>query len=488
MIQTIEDSPLYQIANPKSIAVFGASNKFPSMGAGILASIRQMGYKGRIFPVHPKDTSIMGHPAYPSALDLPEVPDLAFIVLPARLVPDVFEACGQKGIRHAVVVSGGFKEVGEDGEALEQKLKAAAARHGIRFLGPNCIGVVNTHLKFNATFLPCEHPPGFIGMASQSGSFITQMFDYLGRHGLGFSTGFSVGNEASIDLVDCMQYLAACPNTKVIGLYVETIRRGKAFIEAARRIALEKPIVAYYAGGTEAGRRAGLSHTGALAGADRVYDGVFRQSGVLRARSIEELFDFCWCLGTCPLPKGRRVIIQTHSGGPGAVAADACARTGLELPAISPETRRQLADYVPDTGSMNNPVDLTFTKKNMDYFVEIPDILKADGNTDAFLMYLMMPDRNVRLALQHMGVAEEDLQTETDKFIDAQSSQLAEAMRQSKKPWLAFSYFSRESRFIRRLYEAGAPVLPGPNRTAAALGALCRYAELKKKLAGRPAG
>jgi len=491
MTQATDNSPLYGIANPRSIATFGASNKFPSMGTGILSSIRQMGYEGRIYPVHPKESSVLGMPAYTSVLDLPEIPDLALIVLPAHLVPEVFEACGQKGIRHAIVVSGGFKEVGGDGAALEQKLKAAARKHGIRFLGPNCIGAVNTHLKFNATFLPCEHPPGFIGMASQSGSFITQMFSYLGRHGLGFSTGFSVGNEADIDIVDCLQYLATCPNTRVIALYIETIRRGRAFIEAARQIVPEKPIVAYYAGGTEAGRRAGLSHTGALAGEDRVYDGVFRQSGVIRAQSIEELFDFCWCLGTCPPPEGKRVIIQTHSGGPGAVAADACARAGLELPEISRKTKKQLADYVPGTGSMNNPVDLTFTKKNLDYFVEIPRILKTDENADALLLYLMMPSRNIMLAMENMGVSKEEIQTETEKFIDEQTRYLADMMRQSEKPWVAFSYYSVESRFIRRLYEAGAPVLPGPNRAANALGALCSYAALRKKMmasAALPAG
>ncbi|MFP3981439.1 MAG: acetate--CoA ligase family protein [Desulfobacterales bacterium] len=482
MMRKIEESPLYGIANPGSIAMFGASNKYTAMGTSILSSILQMGYAGQIYPVHPSETTVLEHTAYQSVLDLPETPDLAIIVLPTRIVPDVMEDCGKKGIKYAIVVSGGFKETGTDGAVLEDRLKQTADKYGIRFLGPNCIGAVNTHLKFNASFLPCEYPPGFIGMASQSGSFITQMFAYLGRYGLGFSTGFSVGNEANIDIVDCMEYLAQCLNTKVISLYIESIRRGREFIDTARRIAPHKPIVAYYAGGTEAGRRAGLSHTGALAGEDRIYDGVFRQSGVIRAHSIEELFDFCWCLGSCALPAGNRVIVQTHSGGPGAVAADACARSGLELPALSESTRQKLSEYLPQTASMNNPVDLTFTRNNMDFFVEIPGILKAEQNADALLMYLMMPRRNITRFIESTGLSTEQAQAETEKFIAEQSRQLAGMMLASEKPWVGFSYYSGESSFIRGLYDAGAPVLPGPNRAARAIGAMVEYKKLREKL------
>ncbi|MFW6081812.1 MAG: acetate--CoA ligase family protein [Desulfosalsimonas sp.] len=481
----IESSALHGIANPAGIAMFGASNKYTAMGTSVLSSIISMGYEGNIYPVHPREKKVLGHTAYQSVLDLPEIPDLAIIVLPTGVVPEVMEACGQKGIKNAIVVSGGFREVGGKGAELEERLKEIAAQYGIRFLGPNCIGAVNTHLKFNATFLPCDHPPGFIGMASQSGSFITQMFAYLGRYGLGFSTGFSVGNEADIDIVDCMQYLAGCPDTRVIALYVESIRRGRKFIETARKIVPDKPIVAYYAGGTEAGRMAGLSHTGALAGEERIYEGVFRQSGVIRAWSIEELFDICWCLGTCPVPEGNRVMVQTHSGGPGAVAADACARSGLELPRLSAETKRKLEDYVPHTGSMNNPVDLTFTKRNLDFFVEIPSILKQDENADMLLMYLMMPRRNIMMAIESMGVTGDEARAETEKFIRQQSRQLAEMMLGSEKPVVGFSYYSGESPFIRGLYDAGAPVLPGPNRAARAMGAMVEYRQLREKIIGQ---
>ena len=185
------------------------------------------------------------------------------------------------------------------------------------------------------------------------------MFDYLSRLSLGFSTAFSVGNEANLDIVDCMEYLEACPHTKVIALYIEGINRGRAFFETARSIIPHKPIVALYVGGSEAGKRAGLSHTGALAGPDLLYDGVFRQSGVIRARSVAELFDFSWLLGSLPTPKGNKVVIQTHSGGPGAAAADSCGSAGLELPALSKKTLEKLTAVVPHTGSRSWLIDMT---------------------------------------------------------------------------------------------------------------------------------
>ncbi len=478
----MKEHPLYKIANPDSIAILGASNNFMSMGTSVLSSIQALNFKGPIYPVHPREKTVLGLPAYSSVEELPEVPDLAVIVLPTRIVVEAMDACGKKGIRHAIVVSGGFGESGENGVAMQKQLTETAKSHGIRFLGPNCIGAVNPHHHFNATFLTYGQKPGFIGMASQSGSFITQMFDYLDLFGLGFSTGFSVGNEADTDIVDCMEYLAQCPNTRAIGLYIESIRRGDRFIEAARRITPDKPIVAYYAGGTEAGRRAGFSHTGSLAGPDRVYDGVFRQSGIIRAYSIEELYDFCWCLGTCPIPAGNRVLIQTHSGGPGAVAADACDRAGLVLPPLADETRNKLAEILPHTASMNNPVDLTFTRDPRDYTDVIPRLLAADGNTDAVLMYMLQPPSSVRRAVEAMGVKGGQVEEEVEKYMDGRSQEMARFIKGCEKPFIGFSYATGENRFIRGLYDAGAPVFPSPNRAARAVWSLVEYARLREKI------
>jgi len=392
MLKSIQESPLYPIVNPKSIAFFGASNNISAMGTNQFNSLRDLGFEGIVYPVHPKEEHVQDLKAYKSVLDLPEVPDLAILVVPTKIVSKLLEECGQKGIKHAIIVSGGFREIGREGIDREQELVEIATKYGIRFLGPNCIGVANPYQKLNTTFLRYLGNPGFIGMASQSGSFVTQMFNYLSRLSLGFSTAFSVGNEANIDIVDCMAYLGACPNTKVIALYIEGINRGRAFSETARSIIPHKPIVALYVGGSETGRRAGLSHTGAMAGSDQVYDGVFQQSGIIRAYSIAELFDMCWALGCLPKTRGPRVVIQTHSGGPGTAAADSCGREGLELPSLFGRYHQKVdPPSFQNTGSIKNPVDITFTKNPMDYFFDIPTILLEEDATDILLIYFLVP-------------------------------------------------------------------------------------------------
>ena len=480
MLKSISESPLYPIVNPGSIAFFGASNNFSAMGSYLLSSLRALGFKGVVYPVHPREKRVQNLKAYPNVLDLPEVPDLAVLVLPTGIVPRMLEVCGEKGIKHAIVVSGGFKEVGGDGADLERELIGVAKKHDIRFLGPNCIGVANPHQRLNTTFFQYEGRAGFIGMASQSGSFITQMFNPLSKLGIGFSAGISVGNEANIDMVDCLEYLGACPNTKVIALYIEGIRRGRAFVETAREIVPRKPIVALYVGGSETGKRASLSHTGALAGPDRLYDGVFRQSGVIRARSITELFDFCWVLGSLPTPKGHGVVIQTHSGGPGAAAADACGRAGLELPALSPETSKKLAPFVPHTGSINNPVDFTFAKNPMDYFWDIPKLLLEEENVHMLLIFLLTPEKNVKRALEHAGVPEEQVMEKTEKVIDRQCESLLRLIETYDKPVMGYTVHSLGEGFFRRLLDRGFPVFPDARRAALSLKALVRYKALRE--------
>jgi len=475
MIRTLKESPLYKIANPESVAFFGASNSVTSMGTNLLLSLQAAGFEGAVYPVHYREDRVLGLKAYLNVRDLPKVPDMAVIVLPTRIVNETLEACGRKGIQRAVIVSGGFKEVGSEGIALERELVRIVRRYGMRVLGPNCLGVANLHRHLNTTFIPYEGPAGFIGLASQSGSLVTQMFDYLAKLGLGFSTAFSVGNEADMDLIDAMEYLALCPHTRVIALYVEGIRRGRAFVEAARSIVPHKPIVALYVGGSETGRQAGFSHTGALAGPDELYEGMFRQSGIIRARSVTELFDFSWVLGSLPLPRGRRVVIQTHSGGPGAAAADACGQAGLELPSLSEDTVRGLAPFVPHTGSVNNPVDLTFTKNPRDFFSDIPRVLLKEERTDTLLVYFLTPTPVIKRGLQQMGLTSEQIAEEIPKLIDEQCETLSRVVRTTAKPVVGYTFRSIEDLSIRGLTSRGIPVFPGPERAARAISALVRY-------------
>jgi acyl-CoA synthetase (NDP forming) len=482
MIESIEASPLYPIANPKSIAVFGASNSVTSMGTSLLDSVLDLGFKGEIYPVHQKENRVQNLKAYRSVLDLPNLPDLALIVLPTRIVSEAMDACGRKGIRHAIVISGGFKEVGGEGVTLEKELVAVANKYGIRFLGPNCIGVANPRHKLNTTFMAFQGAPGFIGMASQSGSFVTQMFGYLSDYALGFSTAISVGNEANIDIVDCMEYLGACPDTRVIALYIEGIQRGRAFVETARSIVPKKPIVALYVGGSEAGSRASLSHTGALAGPDRLYEGIFRQSGIIRARSVMEMFDICWALGAVPRTKGRRVVIQTHSGGPGVEAADACGRAGLELPSLSPETIKRLRPFIPRTGSISNPVDFTFGKNLIDYFSKIPKALLDEKNADILLFYFFTPSQRLQRLMRQIGVPKDQIAAQATKLVDAYYKSIIQLFENHGKPFVGYTFQDLKDPLVRLLIERGIPIFPGPQRAARAIEAVYRYTCLRGKI------
>ncbi len=482
MIQSITESPLYPIVNPRSIAFFGASNNFTRMGSIMLSSVQALGYEGTIYPVHMTEQEVRGLKAYPDVMALPEIPDLAIIILPTEIVCQTMEACGQKGIRHAIVVSGGFREAGPEGILLQRKLETIADRYGIRFLGPNCLGVANPHLKLNPTPLQAEGPPGFVGLASQSGSFITQMFDYLHRHGMGFSAALSVGNEANIDIVDCMEYLGACPNTKVIALYVEGIARGKKFMETARAITPHKPIVALYVGGSEAGKRAGSSHTGSMAGPDEIYDGMFRQCGIIRAQTLTELFDFALALGTLPRPKGNRIIIQTHSGGPGAAAADSCGRAGLELPSLSPETVGKLLPLIPRTASTANPVDMTFSKNPMNDFYDIPNVLLKEKNADMLLVYFLSPGIFIERVMKNMGVPAETIPEETKKLIGNHAEAFFSLTKTHDKPIIGFTYRSLQEEMPRNLLDRGVPIYQDPERAARSIAALIQYYKMRDQI------
>ena len=475
----IENSPLKTIMQPESVAVIGASNRMLNMGTTLLNNILAFGFKGQVYPVHPKSEEVLGLKAYPYVSEIPVVPDLALVVVPPRVVAQVMKACGEKGIRHAIIISGGFKELGQEGKQLEDELLSVAKRYRIRFMGPNCIGVVNPSHRFNTTFFHYDASmEGFIGMASQSGSFITQMFYHLKKFGLGFSQGFSVGNQTDIDMADCVEYLGECDRTKVIGLYIEGLKQPRKFIRIAREVSRRKPIVALYVGGTEAGSRAGGSHTGALSGADKIYDGVFRQCGIIRARNIEELFDFCWTLGTQPLMSGNRVVVFTSSGGPGTCAADAANRSGLRLPLLSAKTQEKIRNAIPHTGSLNNPIDLTYNRNYEDFFDLIPCTLLEDESIDGILMYFLITSDYFKRLL---GKAESPISTikEFEEYLLGLCSGFAKIVKSYKKPLLGSSFLMRSERFIRELEDLGIPILPSPERSAHAMGALYRYSLIR---------
>jgi acetate---CoA ligase (ADP-forming) subunit alpha len=478
----IRSNPLYQIMHPRSVAFWGASGNPTGMGTVQLRQLLGMGFEGAVYPIHPREPEIMGLKAYAHVGEVPGPVDLAVFVLPTKVVPEIMEECGKAGVKRIIIVSAGFAEVGEEGKQQQQRLLEIARRYGITFLGPNCIGVVNPHIKLNTTFFPYDGMPGFVGMASQSGSFITQMFGHLDKLGIGFSQGFSVGNEAMVDITDCLEYLGHCPNTKVIGLYVEGVRRGREFLRVAREVARQKPIVAYYVGGSKFGGRAALSHTGVLAGSDQVYDGMFKQAGIIRAQSVEELFDFCAALGSQPVPRGDRIAVLTHSGGPGAAAADTAERCGLTVAEFSAQTVDALKAIVPHTASVANPVDLTFNRNPNDYTEVIPGILLSDQQVDLMFIYALMPFRRVSQAMEAMGNPADEAAAMAQQFIDSQVQALRRLPDTHGKPVVSGSFCTRDEFFIQRLQDSGFPVLPSPERAVKALAALVKYAKIRERL------
>lgn len=482
MINSIEQSRLFPIANPRNLAILGASNNYSSMGTIILKALMDGGFNGTVYPVHPREDCVQGLTAYRRVEDLPEAPDLAVVVLPTKIVCETLDALGKKGIRHVIVISGGFKEVGGEGVARQEEMVRIADQYGMTLIGPNCLGVTNTHHGLNTTPHRFYGDPGFIGLVSQSGSFVTQMFAYLRNLRVGFSTAFSIGNEANTDLVDCLEYLGACPNTRVIALYIEGIRRGRQFVEIARRIVPHKPIVALYVGGSETGKKAALSHTGAMSGPDELYDGIFRQCGVIRAFSIIELFDVCIALGQLPLPRGERVFVQTHSGGPGAVAADACGRAGVQLPEPSESTKEKLADMVPATGSIKNPIDVTFTKNMPQFLSDLPRAIIEDPACDILMLYFYMPAEMIKRMLISMGVPREEMDQKIVEIGNSVAGTLNGIMQDTGKPIICFSYHNREEVAVQSLAASGIPFYQGPERAVRVIRAMIRYQAFRQKM------
>lgn len=476
--------PLETILAPKSVAFLGASDTFFTMGTAQLHNMLQGGYSGDVYPVHPKLKTVLGRKVYPSVLDLPDGVEVAVMVLPTRLVPDVLDQCGRKGIRHATVISGGFAETGEEGRALQKRILEITNQYGIRFNGPNCIGVVNPGHKYNITWFPNPGRPGPVGLASQSGTYVCHTFCYLNNLGTGLSKAVSLGNEVSIDLVDCLEYFENDRDTKAIAMYVEGIRRGPEFIRTARRVARKKPIVALYVGGTEAGARAGASHTAAMSGPDEVYDGVFRQAGVLRAGTFEELFDWSWTLAMMPPPKGTNMAVLTNSGGPGGTIADACSRLGMQVPVLHEEMQEEIRKSLPHTASPRNPIDVTFAIDGPNLFLnKIPKLLFSSPDIHGLLIYgVFSADVFVQYS-EESGLSLPATPDEMRGFEDRLAEKFSQIPGEFGKPIVGTTFFTRnEDRMIRRLQDLGMPFLPSPERAASAMGALYRYGKIKEKL------
>jgi acetyl coenzyme A synthetase (ADP forming)-like protein len=377
---------------PTSIAVVGANRERGKIGSEILHNLRSAGFTGSLTPVHPNATEIEGLRTYRRVVDIPGSVDLAVIAVPAERVLDAVDDCLTKGVRGICVISAGFSEAGPEGRAREAALVERIRTAGCRLVGPNCMGLLNTDPAFslNATFSPVYPPAGGVAMSTQSGALGLAILDYARRLNIGISSFVSVGNKADVSGNDLIQYWAEDPRTSVILLYLESFGNPKKFSEIARRVARSKPIVAVKAGRSAAGARAASSHTGALASSDAVVDALFRQSGIIRTETLEELFDVASLLAHQPIPRDRRVAILTNAGGPGILAADACEAHGLELPALSEATCAELRSFLPAAASVGNPVDMLASAPAEHFKRGLAAVLR-DDNVDSVLVIFIPP-------------------------------------------------------------------------------------------------
>lgn len=377
---------LEAIFAPRSVAIVGASPDPTKLGHRILKNILDAGYAGRVYPIHPSAPQILGLTAFPAIDRAPEAVDLAVIVVPAAAVLDVAEQCGQYGVKSLVVISAGFKEVGRAGHDLERRLTEIVKRYDMRMVGPNCLGIIDTTTSLNASFAALYPQPGQIAFMSQSGALCTAILDWSKSQGIGFSRFVSLGNKADVDEVALLRAWGGdTANNRVILAYLEGIGDGGDFIAAAREVTKHTPVIAIKSGTTQSGARAASSHTGSLAGSETAYEAAFDQSGVLRAHSMQELFDFALAFAYQPLIPGDRLAIVTNAGGPGIIATDATERSGLKLAELTPETMESLRAQLPAAASVYNPIDVIGDARSDRYRVALRAALD-DPNVDAVLV------------------------------------------------------------------------------------------------------
>ena len=385
------DHSLLPFFSPKGVVVIGASTSPEKLGYGVARNLVESGYKGAIHFAAQKSGELFGRKIHTSLQDIPAPIDLAILVLPTSATPQAIADCAKRGIKAAVIVSAGFREVNAEGAELEQRCAAIAREHGMRLLGPNCIGTIDTHLPLDTTFLQPPMPEkGGIGFLSHSGAFAAAVIDWARGQNFGFSRIVSLGNQADINETDMLSMLAEDDDTKVIAMYMESISDGRRFVRAASKVTRHKPVVALKVGRFEAGQKAATSHTGALAASDTAFHAAFEKAGVLRAETSEQMFDWARALENCPLPKGDRIGILTNAGGPGVIAADSLEHHGLMLTQLSESTRTALSAMLPSAASIHNPVDM-LASASPEQYAACLNLLLQDPNVDGVMVILPPP-------------------------------------------------------------------------------------------------
>ncbi len=453
---------------PESVAVVGASRDEGSVGYSIFRNMLSYGFKGEVYGINPKATELLGRPLYPNLTALGKCAggasgrpvDLAIIVVPAKIVPAVVEECGQVGIDSAVIISAGFKETGGEGAQLERQVGEIAQRFGIRIIGPNCLGIIVPATGLNASFASGMPKTGKMAMMSQSGAFATAMLDWALAEGVGFSKFVSFGNAVDVGTTDLLRAWQEEEDTRVILAYMEGVKNGQEFMQVARAVTRQKPLVIVKSGSTAAGARAVSSHTGSLAGSEQAYDAAFRQCGIIRALSVEKLYDYAMAFAALPLPKGRNLGLLTNAGGPGIMATDAAERIGLKLASLEKSTVEKLREKLPPACNFYNPVDV---------------LGDADAGRYEFAAETLLADPNV-----HSAVALITPQAMTK--IEETAHAIERVAAQSKIPVVGCLMGGQEmSKGWEVLNDAGVPSYAFPERAVAALAAMANYQEWRQK-------
>ncbi|WP_457753284.1 acetate--CoA ligase alpha subunit [Thermococcus sp.] len=372
---------------PKAIAVIGASNDPLKLGYEVFKNLKK--YKdGKVYPVNVKDEVVQGVKAYKNVKDIPDEVDLAIIVVPKRFVKQTVIDCGEKGVKGIVLITAGFGETGEEGKREERELVEIAHKYGMRIIGPNCVGIMNTHNDMNATFI-MDAKKGDIAFVSQSGALGAGIVYKTVKEGIGFSKFISIGNMADVDFSELMEYLADDEESKAIALYIEGIKDGRKFMEVAKRVTKKKPVIVLKAGKSESGARAASSHTGSLAGSYKIYEAAFKQTSILVANTIDEMLSMARAF-TQPLPEGNKVAIMTNAGGPGVLTADEIDRHGLKLANLKEETMQKLREFLPPMAAVKNPVDMIASARGEEYY-KTAKLLLEDENVDMLIAICVVP-------------------------------------------------------------------------------------------------
>ncbi len=458
-------SDLAPFFSPTGVAIVGASTNPRKLSHGILKNMTLYGYQGGIYPINPKADEILGLKSYPDVASVPDPVELAVIALPAPMTPDVLKACGERGIKAVVIISGGFREVGGSGLALEQECLEIAESHQMRLIGPNCVGTLDLYTGLNTTFIEGVPATGSIAFVSQSGAVCGGVVDYIADKYIGFSHFASLGNELDVDETDMIAYFGDHPKVKVIAAYVEGIRDGEKFIRVAGEVSRRKPIVLLKAGRTGAGAKAVSSHTGSLAGSYSAYQAAFEQAGVIEVQDLPALFDVAWALSCQPLPRGNKVAIFTNAGGPAALASDSLAANGFDLASISPEKQTKLAEKLNPSAQVANPIDMLGGAEPAE-FSHCLETLLGDPNVDV-LLPMLVPQSLVNpgdVARAIVKATENSDQTVLACMVGEQS--LAEARKILHENHIPMSIF---------------PEIPGQ-----VLGAMHRYGDWLAKGKGKP--